>query len=269
MSLVAATCFQHNPSTQPQAFTVLGHLASDEVDDDTVYQILVAMSTTLAHFSETDNTLLVAMLRCLCRIIPGLLPDSRYATSLFWLGIGVLELGHIPPFAAALELIVVSLRAVSDLGPLVDVLLQARAPAEEPARRLDQFAGVDFDLDPGFSFVAVLYKGIRHPGTRKLAVEAMAALLTDIVKTTPPDISDDAGANGGGAGRLRPRGKVVEDAVGLLVALLPVLAAPPGSSGSTTMAQGGEAVEKVFKGLGIDLRSDLSRLNLLHLLSIP
>lgn len=219
MSLVAATCFQHNPATQPQAFTVLGYLACEEVDDDLVYQILVAMSTTLAHFSESDNILLVSMLRCLCRIIPGLLPESRYAASLFWLAIAVLQLGYIPPFAAALELLLVSLRAIKFDHPLVDTLLAARSMAGEPARKLDQIGGVSFETDPGFSLVGVLYKGVRHPSTKKLAVECMMELLRVIVRTTKHVAPVMDGKTRGIGGR----GTLVEDGIGLFMALLPML----------------------------------------------
>jgi neurofibromin 1 len=243
MGLVAATCFQHNPATQPQAFTVLGHLAQDEVDDDIVYQILVAMSTTLVHYSETDNVLLVSMLRCLCRIIPGLTPDSRYAGSLFWLAIAILQLGHIPPFAAALKLLLVSLRHMTFKGPMVDTLLEARTVAIEPARRLDSIAGVAFDSDPGFSFVGVVYKGVRHPGTRRLAVEVMVELLKVCQKTRV----------------LGPKGrKVAEDGVGLFMALLPLLA-----------GTGEEEVKGLFSVVGEELQGGVADLKVLDLLTLP
>jgi hypothetical protein len=128
MGLVVATCFQHNPSTQPQAFTVLGQLASEEVDDDLVYQILVAMSTTLGHYSESDATLVISMLRCLSRIISGLLPDSRYAGSLFWLAVGVCQLGYIPVFSAALELMKASLRSMAQSGAFAPGLAEGQPP---------------------------------------------------------------------------------------------------------------------------------------------
>jgi neurofibromin 1 len=182
MGLVAATCFQHNPSTQPQAFTVLGYLASDEVDDDLVYQILVAMSTTLSHFTESDTTLIVSMLRCLSRVIPGLLPDSRYASSLFWLAVGVCQLGYVPLFATALELLQSSLRSLAASGllshGLADGLMDSRKGSRgEAARKLDKVCGVNFDTDPHFSLVAVIFKGVRHPSTKKQATGVLSELL--------------------------------------------------------------------------------------------
>jgi len=242
MGLVAGTCFQHNPAIQPQAFTVLGYLAADEVDDDMIYQILVAMGTTLIHFTESDNILLIAMLRCLCRITPGLLPESRYAASLFWLAVGVLQLGYIPPFAAALELLLVALRSMTLTEPMMDSLLEARAVAVDAANRLDQVAGVSFESDPGFSFVGVIYKGVRHPSTRKLAVEVMRELLKTCQNTTP------AGAKG----RM-----VCEDGVGFFMALLPLVA-------------GNEAeLRGLMKVVGVEWEGEVSRMKVLDLLTLP
>ncbi|ORX39325.1 putative ras GTPase activator [Kockovaella imperatae] len=180
MSLVASTCFQHNPATQPQAITVLGCLASDDVDDDLVYQILVALGSTLSHLTENDDKLVTSMLRCLARIIPGLSSGSRYPLSLFWIAIGVLQLGHVPLFDPALELLLSALSTMSEAAsacPITELLMQGRYGGEEAARRLDQFSGISFTTDVSFSLVAVIFKGIRHPSTRKLTVEAMMSLL--------------------------------------------------------------------------------------------
>ena len=242
MGLVAATCFQHNPATQPQAFTVLGHLAADEVDDDIVYQILVAMGTTLVHFAETDNVLLIAMLRCLCRIIPGLVPDSRYAASLFWLAIGIMQLGYIPPFAAALELLLVSLRSMTFTGSMMDTLLETRLVAAEQARQLDQVAGVSFESDPGFSFVGVIYKGVRHPSARKLAVEVMLELLKTCQRANTSE----------------PKGRAVcEDGVGFFMALLPLVAGDE------------QEMRGLMHAAGVAWDGDVTKMKVLDLLALP
>ncbi|KAL7332161.1 hypothetical protein PS15p_204242 [Mucor circinelloides] len=43
MGLVTSTAFYFNPAIQPRSFVTLGCLAQDEVDDDLIYQILVAL----------------------------------------------------------------------------------------------------------------------------------------------------------------------------------------------------------------------------------
>ncbi|KAK8844111.1 hypothetical protein IAR55_006905 [Kwoniella newhampshirensis] len=258
MGLVAATCFQHNPATQPQAFTVLGYLASDEVDDDLVYQILVAMSTVLSHFTEGDSVLIISMLRCLSRIIPGLLPDSRYAVSLFWLAVGILQLGYIPIFASALELMITALRSISSpvtlrglqgLGPMMmDSLLEARRSMADQSKKLDQVCGISFETDVGFSLTAIIYKGIRHPATLKVTVEALMELLK---LSSNSDVTIDDGEE---------RPTVAQGSVAYFVGLLSISASQ------------GEDVKKVFEAAGLSVDSDevdLSEVSVFDTLSIP
>nr|XP_031861450.1 uncharacterized protein CI109_003054 [Kwoniella shandongensis]KAA5528522.1 hypothetical protein CI109_003054 [Kwoniella shandongensis] len=252
MGLVAATCFQHNPATQPQAFTVLGYLASDEVDDDLVYQILVAMSTVLSHFTESDSILIISMLRCLSRIIPGLQPDSRYAVSLFWLAVSILQLGHIPIFGPAMELMITALKSINKSTPngsgsdIMESLLDARRVMADQARKLDQVVGVSFDTDIGFALIAIMYKGVRHPSTRNITVEAMTELLK---------MTSNATIGGGEDEPTVERGSVA-----YFMGLLSILAGQ------------GEEVKKVFEaaGLGVDSDSvDLSEVGVFDLLAIP
>ncbi|KAK8107613.1 neurofibromin 1 [Apiospora kogelbergensis] len=61
MSLVASTAFQNNPAVQPRAFTVMGCLAREEVDDDLLYQVLVALRSAVGRFGEDNNEMLIAI----------------------------------------------------------------------------------------------------------------------------------------------------------------------------------------------------------------
>ncbi|WWD06786.1 hypothetical protein V865_004881 [Kwoniella europaea PYCC6329] len=262
MGLVAATCFQHNPATQPQAFTVLGYLASDEVDDDLVYQILVAMSTTLSHFQEGDSVLLISMLRCLSRIIRGLLPDSRYAASLFWLAVSILQLGYIPLFAPALELMSSSLKAVSETTTphsilrgkdLMDFILDTRRGLIDQAKKLDQTSGVSFETDPTFALVAIIYKGIRHPSTKKMTIESLMGLLKLSAEPARPNGEDELLVSSG--------------SIAYFIALLSTSVASGSGPGS-----GGEEVKRVFQAAGLDIDDtnlDLSNVAVFDMLSIP
>lgn len=260
MSLVAATCFQHNPATQPQAFTVLGYLASDEVDDDLVYQILVAMSTTLSQFAESDTGLVISMLRCLTRVVSGLVPDSRYATSLFWLAVGVIQLSWIPLFPAALDLLVTSLRYMVTAGlipqdqTLSDSLLETRrlAAGDTPSR-LDTATGVNFDADPNFSLAAVLFKGVRIQASRALTVEALMDLLKLSVQS--------ARAQASRQGKALEANQVAPASLAYFVALL------PGMAGSPAELKG------LFEAAGVAISDqqagDVSSLGVFDLLNIP
>lgn len=251
MGLVAGTCFQHSPATQPQAFTVLGYLASDEVDDDLVYQVLVAMSTTLSHLSETDNLLVISMLRCLARVIPGLLPESRYASGLFWVGIAILEMGHVPFFRPALELSLVALRTlVEQDGPesVIDILVASRATIGEAANTLDQIAGVSLDQDLSSSLAAVIFKGIRHPSTRDTAVEVLMELLKVTTASVRPVGIDEPAS-------------IATPSVTFFIALLPVVAGNP------------EELRDLFNATGLEVGEEalgnLATLPVFELLTVP
>lgn len=214
MGLVAATCFQHNPATQPQAFIVLGSLARDEIDDDLIYQILVALSTALQQFTESSAVLVIAMLRCLARVVVGLSTESRYASSMFWLSVGVLQLGHIQTYAAGVELLTLSLQAMRSAdvfsNNMESVLLEARQLIGESAGRLDNAAGVSFETSLSFSLAALLSKGLRHPTSRTSASAALSTLLEISTETSSADQS-----------RLGP------NRLGYFFALLPVMSNSP------------------------------------------
>jgi neurofibromin 1 len=251
MGLVVGTCFQHNPATQPQAFTILGYLASDEVDDDLVYQVLVAMSTTLSHLSDTDTVLLTSMLRCLSRIIPGLLPDSRYATSLFWLAFAVAEMGYIPLFGTALELMHTAIKALDGderVDRVMDHLLEFRHSMGEPARKIDQIAGISFEQEPSFGIIGILFKGFRHPSTRKAAIDVALELLRLTTHNTGPVPEDEAAL-------------IPKSSVAYFVALLPVLAGDV------------DELKNLFIAAGLEVKDesllDLGTLSVLSVLSIP
>lgn len=88
MSLVTSTKFQHNPLPSR---LVLAALAVRHVDDDFLYQILVAFRTALSKANETNTVVIVNMLRCLCRIVPAFAETSRYVCFLFWLVVAQLQ----------------------------------------------------------------------------------------------------------------------------------------------------------------------------------
>lgn len=215
LSFVAETCFQHNPATQPQAFTVLGCLATEDVDDDLVYQILVAMSSVLNRYAEADSMLVNSMLQSLARTVPNLIDDTRYASALLCISLGVLQMSHIPLFNAGLELFMASLRNLDaasafDRG-MTEGILEARMGAGEAAGKLDELSGVSFvrDEQVNFAILGVIWKGVRHPATRDKTVEALTLLL-DIATRKRLEIDPVDGSIG-------------EEAVPYFVGLLPIL----------------------------------------------
>ncbi|KAJ2843142.1 Ras GTPase activating protein ira2, partial [Coemansia erecta] len=104
-SLVTASTFVFNPAIQPRAFVLLGKLtAHDEVDDDLLYQTLATLRGALASFGETDDSLPISVLLCLVNMVGNLPPDSSYLASLFWVGVAVMQVGHLPLYKVGLSL---------------------------------------------------------------------------------------------------------------------------------------------------------------------
>ncbi|KAI8050945.1 hypothetical protein BDF22DRAFT_745143 [Syncephalis plumigaleata] len=123
MSLVASTAFQFNPAIQPRAFVVLGCLARDA--------ILVALKGALSLFEEGDCSLIVSIVMCLTSIAENLDASSKYLRQLFWLAIALIQIGHVPLFPSALNLMEVVLQTLEDNGFFqdelpADFLLRAR-----------------------------------------------------------------------------------------------------------------------------------------------
>ncbi|OZJ06244.1 hypothetical protein BZG36_00849 [Bifiguratus adelaidae] len=182
MSLVASTAFQFNPAIQPRAFVVLGCLAQEEVDDDILYQILVALRGALAIFNESDAGLIISILMCLRNIVPNVPEDSRYIRQLFWLSIALLQMGQLVIFPAAVELLQAVLRAMDNADAFADeslatVLLEAREPLTSVSRRLDENCGVNFESHFSFAVAATLLKGLKQSNTKVATSAAFETFL--------------------------------------------------------------------------------------------
>ncbi|KAI8904263.1 hypothetical protein DFJ77DRAFT_435890 [Powellomyces hirtus] len=183
MSFIASTAFQYNPAIQPRAFIVLGCLARDEVDDDLLYQILVAMRGALTLFEENDSQLIISITMSLCDIVGGLPPDSRYLRPMFWLSLALIQIGHVPIFQSALVLMVVVLKTLHGKGcfdrdGVARTLLVARDGFEDVATRLDALVGIRFSLDAfPFAFSANLLKGLKHPVTKTSTTAAFEVCI--------------------------------------------------------------------------------------------
>ncbi|CAG8470540.1 8562_t:CDS:10 [Ambispora gerdemannii] len=183
MSLVASTAFQHNPAIQPRAFVALGCLAREEVDDDLLYQILVALRGALLMFSENDVSLIMSIIMCLTNIVENLDSSCRYIRPLFWLAMSLVQIGNLLVFPSAIKLLQVVLRALDVNGffeqrDIAKVLLEARAPLTEVASMMDHEAGINYEHF-SFAVAAALLKGLKHPAT-KTDTQAVLNLFLEI-----------------------------------------------------------------------------------------
>ncbi|TVY93314.1 Neurofibromin [Lachnellula willkommii] len=184
MSLVASTAFQSNPAIQPRAFAVMGCLAREDVDDDLLYQVLVALRSSMSRFTdEGDNEMLIAIVTSLTKFMDKLPPASRYGMQLFWLALSLVRLVPLPLFnctALFLDAIVSNLAKSGEFkdGQMVTTLLQGRLPLEDAALQLDEIYGIHFNFENfHFAVLACLVKGLTDSVTRATAIRVVTTFL--------------------------------------------------------------------------------------------
>ncbi|KAI1278536.1 GTPase [Xylaria sp. FL0933] len=185
MSLVASTAFQNNPAIQPRAFTVMGCLAREEIDDDLLYQVLVALRHSITRFGEDGSTdMLIAVVTSLSKMITKLTAASRYGLQLFWLSISLIRLMPTARlFNCATQLLEAVLANIG-ISPelrserMATFLLQGRGTLEEAAIPLDDVYGVHFTPDNFHSAVsACLVRGLTDPITKPSTLRVVATFL--------------------------------------------------------------------------------------------
>lgn len=201
-----------------RSFTTLGGLASSDIDDDFVYQMLVAFKSALSQANETHTLAVVSMLRCISKIVPALPPNSRFLPRLFWIGIAFLQSSHIAFYVEATRLIGVTLTVMErrDLfkeAPVPTVLLDERSELEDVACQLDHILGLSFDASFSFSLASIIFKGLRHSGLKDSAATVLRALLKVTVQANEMD--DTTTANG-------YKDYLCPDALGYFLALIPL-----------------------------------------------
>ncbi|AEO71616.1 uncharacterized protein THITE_2124231 [Thermothielavioides terrestris NRRL 8126] len=204
MSLVASTAFQNNPAIQPRAFTVMGCLAREEVDDDLLYQVLVALRNSVGRFAEDNNSdMLVAIVTSLSKMMAKLPSASRYGLQLFWLAMSLLRL--VPPnlfncTALFLEAVLTNISITGDMrnggDRMVPYLLQGRSQLEEAALPLDEAYGIHFNSENfHYAACACLVRGLTDSVTRPTALRVLCTFL----EMTTPKKSSDSNATAGAA----------------------------------------------------------------------
>ncbi|CZT46168.1 related to NEUROFIBROMIN [Rhynchosporium secalis] len=184
MSLVASTAFQSNPAIQPRAFTVMGCLAREEVDDDLLYQVLVALrSSTTRFMEENDSEMLIAIVISLTKMMDKLPPASRYGMQMFWLALSLVRLVPLTLFnctALFLDAVLNNIAKSGDFqgGRMVPTLLQGRTSLEDAALQLDEFYGIHFNVENfHFAVCASLVKGLTDSVTKATAIRVLTTFL--------------------------------------------------------------------------------------------
>jgi len=200
MSLVASTAFQNNPAIQPRAFTVMGCLAREEIDDDLLYQVLVALRHSITRFGEDGSTeMLVAVITALSKMIMKLTSASRYGLQLFWLAMSLIRLmptARLFNYATQLlEAVLTNIGISSELRneKTATYLLQGRGTLEEATLPLDDVYGVHFTPDNfHFAVCACLVRGLTDATTKPSTLRVLSTLLeltTSSASTKSPKTS--------------------------------------------------------------------------------
>ncbi|TAQ89305.1 hypothetical protein B7494_g2379 [Chlorociboria aeruginascens] len=184
MSLVASTAFQSNYAIQPRAFTVMGCLAREEVDDDLLYQVLVALRNSIARFVEdNDPEMLISIVSSLTKMMDKLPTTSRYALQLFWLAISLVRLVPLPLFNTAamfVSSVVLNISTSGDFqnGKMAAVLINGRSQIEDATLQIDELYGVHFSLESFHcAIIATLVKGLTDPITRDTTQRTISTFL--------------------------------------------------------------------------------------------
>jgi hypothetical protein len=220
MSLVTSTAFQVSPAVQTRSFIALGTLAAADVDDDFLYQILVAFNTALEKANETHTMSVVSMLRCMCKVVPGLSGSSRYVPLLFWLAVSLLQASHLAFYVESTRLVRVTLETMEQRGMFKkegvhSVLLESRLQLEQITSQLDDILKISFESNFSFSLASVIFKGIRHSGLKDSAEAVLRSLLSVTVRS---QANDDLPSGF--------RDSISNDALGYFLALLPLSTKP-------------------------------------------
>ncbi|KAH7916805.1 hypothetical protein BJ138DRAFT_1121610 [Hygrophoropsis aurantiaca] len=213
MSLATSTAFQLSATIQSRAFLVLGTLATSDVDDDLVYQMLIAFKTALGQSTEIETLSVVCMLRCICKIIPAMTEGSRYLPQLFWLAVALLQSSYTAFYADAADLLRATVETLEAHGAFEGttipyVLLEGRASLEDTVCQLDGLLRLSFDSNFTFSLTSVIFKGVRH-NHLKLSAETLLRSLLAVTVRCHERVAD------------APVTSLCPDALGYFIALLP------------------------------------------------
>ncbi|KAI8982739.1 hypothetical protein BD414DRAFT_515918 [Trametes punicea] len=217
MSLITSSAFQLSPAVQSRAFVALGVLATSDVDDDLLYQMLVAFKTALSQASETDTTSVLSMLRCITNVVVATSGNSRYLSQLFWLAVALLQSSHMALYVEAIRLLRVTVEVMAEHGLFRErgvptTLLEGRVPLEDIACQLDQLLGLSFESSFSFSLAATIFKGVRHSALRDAAEGALRSLLSVTARTCAEVEHADDG----------PGAPICQDVLGYFIALIPM-----------------------------------------------
>ena len=181
VDIVESFAFSQNPALQPRAFIVLGSLA-EKVGDEMLSLIMSSFMHCLQ--SPAENSLLMeAILICLAKLQPKILPESTLLKHLCWFAILVLRLGNYALYSAGLVLLEANLQVLRNydiIGELnfVEYMQSTRKLFELDFHNLDCNTGIFLDEHFTFALAILLMKGILfRTAELSLRVESLITTL--------------------------------------------------------------------------------------------
>jgi len=184
MSLVASTAFQSNPAIQPRAFAVMGCLAKEDVDDDLLYQILVALRSSLTNYLDTgDYEMLISIVISLSKMMTNINYHCRYLFHLFWVAMSLARCASAHIFNAACGLIDSILRVMNAAGEFKDgrmihVLMSGKSLVDKAAVHIDDLFRIRFTTESfHHAVIASLIRGLHESSTRIHAHRVLTTFL--------------------------------------------------------------------------------------------
>jgi neurofibromin 1 len=232
MSLVISTAF-HSSYIQSRAFVVMGVLGTSDVDDDLLYQILVAFKNALASLADTEPNTVIGILRCITRVVPGTPRNGRYLAQIAWLAIALMEYGDVALFAEAAALLQASLETLEKQEifseqQLIPFLFEARVPLEEVMLQIDDYIGLSFEKNFSFTLAAIIFRGMRASQTS--TNNASASLLKTLLRLSAQSAYTERGTP-------QQDRAIHSESLGYFLALLPT--APTVSNMHTLLKEAG------------------------------
>jgi neurofibromin 1 len=173
----------------------MGYLAREEVDDDLLYQVLVALRNSVNRFGEDSSTeMLLAIITSLSKMMAKLPSASRYGLQLFWLAMSLVRLvpaGLFNCTAQFLDAVLTNIGTVGEIKgeKMVSLLLQGRVPLEEAALPLDAAYGVHFTEETfHYAVCACLARGLTDTMTRANTLGVLSSFLDMTSWSSDPEV---------------------------------------------------------------------------------
>lgn len=182
--LCSGYAFTYNPAIQPRCIVVMGCICKDVSEKD-VSHVLEVLAKASGYY--LDHNLMESCIMCLAKYQSMLQKESRFHDVLFWVSIGILQMGEQNLYPAALCLLEENLRVCHSFELFSGQAIHERMMRHRNHsafhwifKQLDHITGLNFTIDFHFALTALLLKGLRHPSakTKSSALRIFNMLLT-------------------------------------------------------------------------------------------